>query len=99
MCTRSLRCPHTTLSRSFTISGTHTYAAAGSSTITVTISHEGVMTTGTSTATVAQAGTAPTVTAPGNKSALQGARQTSFTLAMFAESRTRHWLLTVDWGD
>lgn len=47
----------------FTVSGSHTYASAGSYTVTCTVNHEGVMTTVTSPATITTGGTtAPVVT-------------------------------------
>src|SRR5207245_8641123 len=49
--------------------------------------------------TVAYSSNLPTVTAPTNQSAVEGAAAVSINLGSFSDSSAGSWLITVTWGD
>ena len=92
----------------FTLSGpgtitpqTHTYAAAGNETVSVTVSDSASHTsnTATFTASVATTATAITVTAASGQTATTGVAQ-SFALGSFSQTNaTAPYTVSVNWGD
>jgi hypothetical protein len=84
-------------SGTFTVSGSHTYAASGPYTITTSINHETILTTVMSQATVGTA-SPPVVTAAANQNGAEGATS-SLSLGSFTDSSKGPWTVTVVWGD
>jgi phosphodiesterase/alkaline phosphatase D-like protein len=83
----------------FTVKGSHTYAEEGTYTITTTITHQGVVSTVTSTATVVEAA----LSAAGqNIAGLEGASTLPVTVATFTDlggpEATMDYSATIDWG-
>jgi hypothetical protein len=82
----------------FTVIGTHTFAEEGSYTVTTKVDHEGVPSSFSSTATVADAPLTATSAAPGfSPQALSG------SLATFTDAdpngAVSDYVATIDWGD
>src|SRR5262249_55893203 len=83
----------------FTVNGTHTYASSRAYTITCTINHETITTTGKRPATVGTTSQQPPiVTAPSNQNAIEGTAQ-AFDLGSFSDAAGGPWNVDVNWGD
>src|SRR5579871_2484667 len=83
----------------FTVSGGHTYAAAGPYQTTVVIMHEGAAST-TVHGNVTVGTAAVAVTSPGNQTTTEGASP-SFNLGSFSDSNSSAgpWSVSINWGD
>jgi hypothetical protein len=82
----------------FTVNGSHTYAAGGSYTVTCTIDHETVLTMVMSSAAVTATQQPPVVTGPADQNAAEGAAQ-SFDVGSFSDPDGGPWNVDVKWGD